>query len=122
MIAARWGLLAALIATTASADIFSPGELATPHAELEGISQCTQCHPAGGQLSQEVCLDCHLELKPRVEKGLGFHGRIPTDKRSCEGCHPDHRGRPFELIDWGPKGQKGFDHDRAAWALEGSRR
>ena len=96
----RWTLLAALVATAASADIFSPGDLASGHADLEGISQCTRCHPAGGQLSQERCLDCHVELKPRVEKGLGFHGHIATDKRSCESCHPDHRGRTFEMIEW----------------------
>ncbi|MBS1148930.1 MAG: 4Fe-4S ferredoxin iron-sulfur binding domain protein [Myxococcaceae bacterium] len=112
-------VLTVLVATAAHADIFSPGDLAKPHAGLEGISQCTQCHPAGGQLSQATCLGCHLELKPRVEKGLGFHGHIANDKRNCESCHPDHRGKSFAMIDWGSKGQKGFDHSRAAWPLEG---
>ncbi len=109
----------ALTASAAAADIFSPGDLAKAHSSLEGISQCTKCHPPGGQLSQERCLDCHLELKPRVEKGLGFHGHIASDKRACETCHADHRGRAFEMIDWGTGGKKGFDHKRTAWPLEG---
>ncbi len=113
------GLVAALWAAVAFADIFSPGDLAKPHARLEGISQCTQCHPAGGQLSQESCLSCHTELKPGVEKGLGLHGRMASDKRNCESCHADHRGAAFEMIDWGAGGQKGFDHHRSGWPLEG---
>jgi hypothetical protein len=112
-------LAGTLIASVAAADIFSPGDLAKGHVAFEGISQCTQCHPAGGQLSQEKCLDCHTELKPRVEKGVGFHGHIATEKRACETCHADHRGRAFQMIDWGTKGQKGFDHARAFWPLEG---
>lgn len=120
MTAPRWAaVLLLVLAAAARADIFSPGDLARPHASLEGISQCTRCHPAGGQLTQERCVDCHTELKPRIEKGFGFHGHIPTEKRACEGCHPDHRGRSFEMIDWGPKGQAGFDHQRTDWPLEG---
>ena len=98
-----------LFATAVHADIFSPGDLARPHSALEGLSNCTQCHPAGQQLSQASCLNCHVELKPRVEKGLGFHGHIANDKRNCESCHPDHRGAAFDMLDWGPKGQKGLD-------------
>lgn len=117
---AGWALMPVLLfAPVASADIFSPGDLAKGHAALEGISQCTKCHPAGGQLTQEKCLSCHVEIKPRTEKGLGFHGHIAPEKRACEGCHPDHRGRDFEMINWGPKGKKGFDHARTSWPLEG---
>ncbi len=116
---ARWAVITLLLATVARADLFSPGDLAKGHANLEGLSNCTKCHPAGGQLSQESCLACHTELKPRVEKGLGFHGRISSEKRACESCHADHRGRTFAMIDWGTGGQKGFDHDRSGWRLEG---
>lgn len=106
-------------ALPARADLFSPGELAKAHAPFEGLSNCVKCHPAGGQLSQDTCLDCHDELTGRVAKGLGFHGRIPQDKRACEGCHHEHQGRDFELVDWGAAGKKAFDHKRAGWALEG---
>lgn len=112
-------LLIALWASTAAADIFSPGELAQAHHALEGLSNCTQCHPAGQQLSQETCLDCHTELKPRIAKGVGFHGKIKSELRECENCHKEHQGRDFPLIDWGKGGKKGFDHRQTGWALQG---
>ncbi len=66
----RRGLLLVLqCGPAAHADIFSPGELAKPHEDLEGMRNCTQCHPAGDQLSQGTCLACHTELKGRVEAG-----------------------------------------------------
>lgn len=104
----------------ARADLFSPGELSKAHQGLEGLSQCTKCHPAGGQLSPEKCLDCHGELKPRLERGLGLHGRLPdAQKATCEKCHREHLGRAFGLLGWGAGGEKGFDHHRTGWPLEG---
>jgi hypothetical protein len=103
----------------ARADLFSPGDLAKPHAQLEGLSQCTKCHPSGGQLSQGTCLECHGELKPRIDKGAGLHGRLSGEKRNCETCHHDHQGRDHPLLDWGSGGKKGFDHKRTGWALKG---
>ncbi|MFT3835665.1 MAG: hypothetical protein QM723_01540 [Myxococcaceae bacterium] len=113
-------LLVLLWGAAAHADIFSPGELAKPHANLEGLPNCTKCHPAGSQLSQEACLACHGELKPEIGKSQGFHGRINDEKRACENCHHEHQGRELQLIDWGPKGQAGFEHLRAGWALNGA--
>jgi hypothetical protein len=110
---------ALLLGGAARADLFSPGELTKPHATLEGLSQCTKCHPAGGQLSQEMCLNCHTELQPRLNKGLGLHGHIASDKRNCETCHHEHRGLDFKLIDWGQGGLKGFKHERSGWPLKG---
>lgn len=110
-------LLAA--ATAARADLFSPGELSKQHASLEGLSQCTKCHPAGGQLSQETCLSCHGELQPRLGQGRGLHGRVPADKRNCETCHHEHQGSAVPLVDWGPGGEKAFNHQRTGWPLEG---
>lgn len=118
---AAWAVLACLAAAPALAQgsLFSPGELSKAHAGLEGLSQCTKCHPAGGQLDQQTCLTCHTELQPRLGKGLGLHGRIPTEKRACEGCHSEHKGVGFALVDWGAGGQKGFNHLRAGWPLKG---
>ncbi len=115
-----WLLMALLFAPTARADLFSPGELARPHAALEGLSQCTQCHPAGGQLSQATCLSCHHELQPRLSRGQGLHGRISEEKRACETCHHEHQGEDAALIDWGAGGEKSFNHLRTGWGLKGA--
>lgn len=112
-------LVVALLGAAARADLFSPGELSKAHAELSGLSQCTKCHPAGGQLSQATCLACHDELQPRLGKGLGLHGRISEEKRNCEVCHHEHEGADGRLIEWGPGGEKGFEHQRAGWPLKG---
>lgn len=101
------------------ADLFSPGALSRPHTELEGLSQCTKCHPAGKQLSPEACVDCHQELEPRLGKGLGLHGKLPSTNRACEKCHHEHRGLDAPSSDWGAGGEKNFDHQRTGWALKG---
>lgn len=111
------GLL--LVAAAARADLFSPGELSKPHAGLSGLSQCTRCHPAGGQLSQGTCLACHDELQPRLGQGRGLHGRVPEEKRNCESCHHEHQGEDGKLVDYGPGGEAGFNHQRAGWPLKG---
>jgi uncharacterized paraquat-inducible protein A len=58
-------LLMLFLAVTAHAQI-SPGDLSGPHAELEGMMHCTECHVLGGKVSNEKCLDCHKELKDRI--------------------------------------------------------
>ena len=116
----RWLLVTLAVSSAARADLFSPGELSKPHAALEGLSQRTKCHPAGGQLSQATCLSCHDELQPRLGKGLGLHGRITAEKRDCEHCHHEHQGENASIIEWGPGGEKGFNHLRTGWALNGA--
>lgn len=113
-------LLLAVVALPARADLFSPGDLAKAHGNLSGLGSCTKCHPVGGQLSQEACLDCHTELAPRIDKGAGFHGRITNDKRACETCHHEHQGENHELVEWGPQGEKAFNHAKTGWALKGA--
>jgi hypothetical protein len=103
----------------ALASVFSPGPLARGHEHLEGLSSCTQCHAAGEKLSQERCLACHVELKDRVARGQGFHGRIPAAERACESCHHEHQGRDFALLDWGAGGRDRFDHARTGVPLKG---
>lgn len=108
-----------LLAGGVRADVFSPGPLSRPHAQLEGLASCTKCHPAGQQLSQETCLDCHRELQWRVQQGRGFHGRIAAAERACEKCHQEHQGRDAALVSWGPAGKKGFDHEKTGYPLRG---
>ncbi|MEW5740025.1 MAG: cytochrome c3 family protein [Myxococcota bacterium] len=113
------GVVLVLCTSAARADLFSPGDLAKPHAHLEGLSQCTKCHPSGGQLSQASCLSCHDEVQARVAKGAGLHGKLQGEKRNCEACHHDHQGRDASLVDWGGGGKAGFEHKRTGWALKG---
>ena len=113
-------LLSLGLATAARADLFSPGDLSKAHTTFEGLSNCTKCHPAGGQLSQATCLSCHQELQPRLGKGQGLHGHISEDKRNCEVCHHEHQGLNAKLIDWGAAGEKGFNHLRSGWGLKGA--
>jgi hypothetical protein len=110
---------AAVAGPAAAADVFSPGELSRAHQALEGVASCTKCHEAGQQLSPARCLECHAEVRERVEKGTGYHGRIPAGERKCESCHHEHVGRDNALVDWGAGGQKGFDHARTGYPLKG---
>lgn len=120
--AAAWGVVVALLVCggPARAQFFSPGPLAKPHRELEGLDNCLRCHSEERGLSPARCLACHTELAPGLKAETGLHGRLPPDQRNaCEGCHPDHRGRDFSLVDWGRDRNK-FDHTRTGWRLEGA--
>jgi hypothetical protein len=109
----------ALAAFAARADVFSPGPLSAPHANLEGLTNCTKCHVAGSRLSPDTCLACHTELKDRIATKRGFHGRIAPAELACQKCHHEHQGREFKLVDWGAAGDKGFDHKRTGFPLLG---
>ena len=109
--------LAGAVPDRARADLVSPGALARPHAHLEGLQNCTKCHAAGQRFSMDKCLDCHKELRPSIQSGKGFHGRL-SDK-ACESCHHDHQGRDFQMIDWDHRGQSSFDHGKTGWVLQG---
>jgi hypothetical protein len=115
-------------AAGARADVFSPGPLAKAHESLEGLQNCTQCHVKGGQLSEAHCLECHKEIKQRVEEKKGLHGRLAPAERTCNTCHHEHQGRSFDIVDWGAgSGAQGagaskkasFDHQRTGFALGG---
>lgn len=121
LVAALAAVLGALPAR--AADVFSPGELSRAHQSLEGgLQNCTKCHVAGQQLAPERCLECHTELKARVEQKRGFHGRLPPTELQCQTCHHEHQGRDEALVDWGKGGQKSFDHARTGFDLRGKHR
>jgi hypothetical protein len=115
-----WCLALVLVAPAAQAQFFSPGPLARPHATLEGLAGCAKCHQEQKGLSARLCLDCHQELAGRVAKGSGFHGRLPPAKQAeCQSCHPDHRGRAFQMVDWEGRRDR-FDHRSTGWPLAGA--
>jgi hypothetical protein len=93
---------------------FGPGELARPHAELSGLTSCTQCHDVGAGVSASKCMECHDSVREQVTQRRGFH----ADKgKACEDCHPDHRGAAFPLV---RLEERSFDHRETGFALDGA--
>jgi hypothetical protein len=76
----------------------SPGDLSSPHAHLEGISNCTKCHVLGNKVSDEKCLICHTEIKDRITQQKGYHVSSDVKGKQCIVCHNDHHGKNFQLI------------------------
>ena len=92
----------------------SPGDLAQDHAELEGLANCTKCHePFSEGVSAARCIDCHDEIQAQIDRGHGFHARRND---TCERCHPDHRGRDFELVQFD---EERFNHATTGFPLDG---
>ncbi len=112
--------LALLFGGIARAQI-APGPLSRAHSDLAGVTQCGSCHDFGARRLK--CIDCHVEIKRRVEAGEGFHAR--AYKRSpgatdCARCHAEHRGPKYALV---PLDRTSFDHGaQTGFALEGKHR
>ena len=94
----------------------SPGELAEPHAHLEGMSNCTQCHDLGEHVSDSKCLACHKELKARIDQKKGFHSSPKVSGKNCITCHSDHLSRKYDIVHLD---KTKFDHKDAGFVLEG---
>jgi nitrate/TMAO reductase-like tetraheme cytochrome c subunit len=95
----------------------SPGDLVQAHAHLEGMSNCTQCHTLGDQVSNEKCLACHTEIKSRVDQRKGYHASTQVRGKRCVICHNDHHGRNFKIVKFE---KEKFDHTLAGYKLEGA--
>ena len=109
-------LLVAAAARPAEAQLFSPGKLAKPHADLEGIRNCTQCHELRQRgTSNTLCLDCHKTLATRIAAGTGLHSTYGS--RNCAACHRDHLGLDHPLV---ALDTARFDHDTTRFSLGGS--
>ena len=107
-----------LWAAPASSQILSPGPLARPHAQLEGLQNCTRCHSEDGpDLSNSKCTECHTEIRARQANNAGYHGRVKA--QPCAECHRDHKGLSYEIIQWSPS-QRAFQHHLTGWPLTGS--
>lgn len=94
----------------------SPGDLTTAHADLEGISNCTQCHELGEQVSNTKCLDCHTEIKSLINTGSGYHSSNKVKGKDCWNCHSEHHGRNFRIVNFNPDN---FNHDESGFSLTG---
>lgn len=95
----------------------SPGKLSRPHAQLEGLTKCSNCHKLGSKDLRPKCLECHREIEAMVEAGRGLHAA--PEYRQCETCHVEHVGEDADLIYW-PDGQAAFDHRATGTELTGS--
>ncbi|MGE0043846.1 MAG: cytochrome c3 family protein [Vicinamibacterales bacterium] len=82
----------------------SPGPLSAPHASLEGLANCQQCHEPGRQVTATKCLACHQPVAVRMRAKTGVHRDVTTD---CVTCHVEHAGRDAELR---PLDAATFDH------------
>jgi hypothetical protein len=92
----------------------SPGDLASPHAHLEGISNCTKCHVLGNKVTSEKCLTCHNEIQERITIQKGYHSSPEVKGKECFECHNDHHGKNFQLIRFDTAK---FDHKLTGYSL-----
>ncbi len=95
----------------------SPGPLAEPHADLEGVFNCTKCHTLGEKVSDAKCLQCHELLNERINANLGYHASDYVKSKNCFQCHSDHHGRTFDMI---RLDESEFDHDLTGYELLGA--
>ncbi len=109
-----------LAARSAPAQI-SPGALSRAHSSLSGAVQCANCHDLTTRPPEYKCLECHKEIRKRLEEKRGLHpSLVGTDRtgRACVNCHSEHNGRDFPLIRWDTPVAR-FDHHRTGYTLEG---
>jgi len=95
----------------------SPGDLTKAHAKLEGMLNCTKCHVLGDKVSNDKCLECHKEIKTRVDQNKGFHVSVEVKGKDCFTCHSEHHGRNFEIVRFD---NEKFDHQKTGFKLTGA--
>ena len=92
----------------------SPGPLAEPHAEMDTLGGCLQCHEPGQKgVSEALCMDCHDNVRNQVNTGTGFHASRGED---CASCHDDHQGTDFPMVTFE---KETFAHHQTGFPLEG---
>ena len=94
----------------------SPGDLTSAHAELEGMSNCTQCHDLGNKVTNQKCLDCHDDIQSLLNQERGYHADPSVRRQDCFVCHSEHHGRRFDMMRFD---EDNFDHDLTGYELEG---
>ena len=97
------------------AQLISPGKLSASHADLEGMTKCTNCHRLGTRgIVNEKCLSCHEPIQTRIARNEGYHATIAD--QNCADCHKEHFGREFELTRFDTTS---FDHSLTGFDLTG---
>ena len=102
-------------ASPAFAQLISPGKLSAPHAQMEGIAHCTDCHQLRERgIVDAKCLACHTPLARLMQEGTGYHTRLRD--RNCAECHKEHFGEQFRIV---RLDTVKFDHRETGYTLEG---
>ncbi len=99
----------------------SPGELSRAHGSLGGATRCVNCHDLTTRPPEYKCLECHKEIRLRLDEKRGLHpSLVGADRtgRPCAACHSEHNGRDSSLIRWDTPVAR-FDHHRTGYTLEG---
>ena len=99
----------------------SPGPLSKAHQSLSGPTNCTKCHDLGGGTKEMKCLDCHMEIRERLDQHRGMHAvwvRTSGTSKDCATCHSEHNGIEFQLVHWEPS-REAMDHTKTGFALTG---
>ena len=94
----------------------SPGDLSEAHKNLEGMSNCTQCHILGESVDNQKCLTCHTTINNLIKANKGYHSSSDVKNNDCTDCHGEHFGRDFDLIRFD---EDKFDHAKTTFILEG---
>ncbi len=109
-----------LLASAAHAQI-SPGPLARAHQFMSGPTGCTRCHAVSAGTPIFQCLDCHKEIRLRLDQHRGLHFALIGNSFSnttCVKCHSEHNGENFPIVKWDPAPGH-FDHGKAGFPLDG---
>ena len=98
-------------------NLVMPGSLTAAHARYE--NQCSQCHSSFKKESQNnLCLNCHRDVKMDLNNRQGFHGRSKTVMEGqCKTCHTEHKGRSYSIINLE---KETFDHNTTDYPLVGA--
>jgi hypothetical protein len=101
----------------------APGPLSRAHKQLEGLTKCMSCHEFGTATRGFKCLECHAEIRRRVEAKTGFHAlayKSAAGETDCRRCHQEHKGLTTPLI---RLDRQKFDHlAQTGFALAGKHR
>jgi cytochrome b subunit of formate dehydrogenase len=96
--------------------VVMPGELYRPHRNKIAEGQCIECHSLTADMQNHKCLACHKKIEERMAAGSGHHG---TFTGACITCHTEHMGEAGPIK---PFDDKLFNHDLAAFTLQGKHR
>ncbi len=98
----------------------APGPLSRAHQQLDSVIKCASCHDFSNSDRGLKCLECHAEIRRRVEVKSGFHGRNfkrTAGETDCRRCHAEHKGLATPLI---RLDRQKFDHfAQTGFALAG---
>lgn len=101
----------------------SPGPLSNAHRDLEGVAKCGACHEFGAGSRGFKCLECHVEIRKRLDANAGFHARAykkSATQTDCSRCHMEHNGQGFVLT---RLDRKDFNHEaQTGFRLQGKHR